>query len=364
MIGQPLRAAAERFLRPSSIGEIALCPGRALMQAAVVERFGEPDPTAEASVGTVCHTTVAHAIQEWKDGKEWAEAIDYALNLSAVAGMDAWSVRCCFDACEFARDLIAKYEIEPDNVLIEHALPIDGYAQTGTADLVLVVPFKQVIVVDWKFGYLDQGDADEHDQLSSYAYGAAASFKVKECLIFLYQGRAAKDERCTAAVFDAAALKQNEAWTADALAAARGPNPELVPGYRQCVNCRALTRCQAARRMIVQVQEGIELLGYPTDSAEWGRLAGAAKVAERFASDGKDAVKDHLNLGGAVDGWGLASAGSITKIDVPKALELAKAGGFLDALLAHASLKASAAALVPEATSKEPKAFSLKPVKA
>ena len=363
MIGQPLRAAAERFLRPSSIGEIALCPGRALMQAAVVERFGEPQPTGEAEIGSLCHAAIADAILKWKDGHEWGNAIALALNVTAQTVLDSWSLRCCQDACEFARDLIAKYEVEPDNVLVEHALPIDGYAQTGTADLVLVVPFRTVIVVDWKAVFLDQGDADEHDQLASYAYGAAATFKVKEALIFLYQLRAAKDERCTAASFDASALKQNEQWTADALAAARGPNPELQPGYRQCVNCRAITRCQAARRWFVQVQEGIELLGYPTDSAEWGRLAAAAKVAERFGADAKDAVKDHLNLGGEATGWGLASAGSITKIDVPKAIELAKAGGFLPQLLEHATFKASAAALVPEASSKEEKAKSLKPRK-
>jgi RecB family exonuclease len=90
-----------------------------------------------------------------------------------------WDQRCVADAVTFARALIDKHGIEPEHILVEHRLDGKdlGLVNGGTADLILVVPFRLVVVVDWKFGFIDQEDADEHDQLVAYALMASRTFK-------------------------------------------------------------------------------------------------------------------------------------------------------------------------------------------
>ncbi len=361
------------YIRPSSLGEDSLCSGRATLQAIVEEAFGEVTADVkeapEAAIGTKVHGWNAVGIQAWKDGAEWGDAIASACNQAQADGLDSWSVHCVQLCCEFARDLIAKHEIERENVLIEHRLDMSdlfGFQKGGTSDLILVVPFKLVIGVDWKAGFLDQGDADDHDQLQAYAAAAAATFQATEVLVYLYQPRAEKHRRATAATFSAQALAANRAWTQAVVRLARGPNPELTPGYQQCKNCKALTRCAAAQEWIVNALEAAALIGKPTDPDSWGELCNVAKTAEKFAERGIEEAKAYAKSGGEINGWCLKDSGSMTKIDAKRAIQLAREAGTFDQLLEFAAFGAGAAKVVPgieEAVSSYSKSPSLKPTK-
>jgi hypothetical protein len=359
------------FIRPSSLHAIALCPGRPTMEAAYINAYGEPESSTEASMGHKSHAFAAEGILNWREGQEWGDAIAKACNEAAAAGLDHWTVWCIQSCLEFARDLIAQHQIEPVNVLVEHALEMGpmGMDRAGTADLVLVDPFKKVIVVDWKYCFLDQGDATDHDQLQCYAAAAAATFKVSDVLVYLYVPRAEKGRRATGAKFDAATLNTNAAWTRSVVSAATAPNPPLAPSYDACLYCRALTRCAAAKEMLMDTLEALAAIGSPTDSNAWGELAAAAKIGEKFGSDAKDLVKDHIMKGGTATGWGLGSGRTIrTCSDAKEALRRLDAAGMRDLAIeavkiSVANLPTEAVEVIADLVTEHPSSPSLKAVK-
>lgn len=310
------------FIRPSSLHAISLCNGRPKMEAAFTERFGKEKESPEASAGTLLHTLVETCIRRWivcqesgERGAEWFDAIaitleDAETNHPDLTSYDLWCVKF---ACEYARDLIQQHGIEPDNVLVEQKLGMaaQNIGRGGTADLVLVVPFKFIVVVDWKFGHLEQDSAEDNDQLAAYAAAAAETFKTRHVEVHIVQPRAEKHARATAATFNAEALDAQNAWTRAVVALASKPNPELAPSYDACKYCRAFTRCAAAKELIVKTNEALEFLGQPQDADQWGELAGVAKLAEKFGERGVDEVKAHLNSGGSATGWKMAPSGTM-----------------------------------------------------
>jgi hypothetical protein len=61
MISQAIRAAAEQRIRPSALAYLALCPGRARMEAATPDASA-PKDSSEAQLGTDAHALVAAEI--------------------------------------------------------------------------------------------------------------------------------------------------------------------------------------------------------------------------------------------------------------------------------------------------------------
>lgn len=346
MINATLQQQAEKFRRPSALSQLAACEGAPLMQAHVLTLDGEPPASDVADLGTDGHDRIAEAIEGWKlaqdtgeHGAAWGDTIALACNEAAEAGVDAWTVRCIQSCLEFARDLIAKHGIEVDNVLTEHPLDMAalGFQRKGTADLVLVIPGELVIVIDWKLGFIDQGEADDHDQTQAYAAAAAETFNAKEVLVWLVQPRAPKEHRRTGATYDADTLRANRAWTVAVLNRSRSATPQLHAGYSQCVYCKALHRCPEAKRYIMDAQEALAVLGAPLDGAGFADLIDAAKLAEKFADTGKELGKAHIMAGNHVPGWKLGTPRATRAVvDVPAALAELEAAGITATDLAQA----------------------------
>lgn len=344
MIPADLREAAARFIRPSSLAAIADCPARPLMEAAAERVLGKQKDSPEAVMGTKADAWVTRGINAWRDSNgegifaNWGDAIAFACNGAAADGLDAWTVRGVQFCLEAARDLIAKHSVERDNVLTQHRLDMTSLGMKGgTADLVLVVPFKLVVVVDWKFTFMDQGDATEHDQLQAYAIAAAETFRAPRVIVALVAPRADRPYRVTLASFDADSLRDNAAWTRAVVARAQAADPELVPSYSACLYCRALTTCPAAKDYIVHASEALAMLGKPSTPDDLGALADAAKLAEKFAESGKELVKAELIAGNPATGWKLGSPRATRAVvDVPAALAELEAAGITPAQLAEA----------------------------
>jgi hypothetical protein len=341
VISPTLQQLAEAFRRPSALAQIAACDGAPLMQAHVLTLDGEPPASDVADMGNDGHDRIATAVEDWKRNPTpdaWGVVISVACADAAREGIDAWTVRCIQSCLEFARDLIAKHGIEPDNVLTEHPLDMAalGFQRKGTADLVLVIPGKLVIVIDWKLGFIDQGEADDHDQTQAYAAAAAETFNASEVIVWLVQPRAPKEHRRTGATYDADTLRANRAWTVAVLNRSRSDTPQLHAGYSQCVYCKALHRCPEAKRYIMDAQEALAVLGNPLDGPGYADLIGAAKLAEKFAETGKELGKAHIMAGNHVPGWKLGTPRATrTVVDVPAALAELDAAGITAAQLAE-----------------------------
>lgn len=298
------------------------------MEAQVVALDGEPESTGVATLGNDLHDRAQTAVEFVKDGMDWGEAIAQACTFATEQGVDSWSVYCLQHALELVRDLVLKHGIELENILTEHRLDMAslGFSQGGTADVILVVPGVLVIVIDYKFGFVDQGTADEHDQLQAYAAAAAETFTAPEVIVALIQPRADKGNRISLARFDADTLRANRTWTAATIRLARAENPQLNAGFTQCQHCRALHRCQEARRFMMNAKEALETIGEPLDADSRGELADAAKLSEKFAEVGKGIAKAALVAGGKVTGWRLGTPRAIRSIIDP--------AGALDSLAA------------------------------
>ena len=339
-----MSAVRDRFIRPSSLQAISLCAGRPTLEAHVVALDGEPAPSPVANMGHDLHRRSQEAIEGWKTGEPWAEAILFACGDAESHGVDSWSIYCLRYALEAVRDLIAKHGIEADNVLTEHRLDMSslGFAQGGTADVVLVIPGKLVVVIDFKYGHLDQGDADAHDQLQAYAAAAAETFTASRVIVVLLQPRADKVHRISQAKFDADTLRDNRAWTAAVIRLARGENPQLTAGFTQCQYCRALARCPEARRYFMDARDALETIGKPLDADAFGELADAAKLADRFAETGKDLAKAELISGRCVTGWKLGTPRAMRSIvDVSRAVSRLEAAGYAGELSEALSMSVS-----------------------
>lgn len=359
MISATLQQQAEKFRRPSALSQLAACDGAPLMQAHVLTLDGEPPASDLADLGTDGHDRIAQAIEGWKlaqdtgeHGADWGDTIALACNEAAAAGVDAWTVRCIQSCLEFARDLIAKHGIEVDNVLTEHPLDMAalGFQRKGTADLVLVIPGELVIVIDWKLGFIDQGEADDHDQTQAYAAAAAETFNAKEVLVWLVQPRAPKEHRRTGATYDADTLRANRAWTVAVLNRSRSATPQLHAGYSQCVYCKALHRCPEAKRYIMDAQEALSTIGAPLDGPGFADLIDAAKLAEKFADTGKDMGKAHIMAGNHVPGWKLGTPRATRSVvDIPAALAELEAAGIKATDLAQADALSIKVSNLPDA---------------
>lgn len=321
----------EPYIRPSSLRAVSLCEGRALLEAHVVALEGEPESSPVADLGTDLHARIQVAIDDVKSGATWEESILRATGIAEDEGVDSWSVYCIRFSLQTARELVDKYSIELQHVLTEQRIDMAsmGFAKGGTADLVLLIPHKLVVVVDWKLGFVDQGDADEHDQLAVYAAGAAETYDAYHVVVVLCQPRAEKAHRISQASFSAQALRDNRAWTIATINLARRPNPPLTAGYEQCKFCRALPRCPEARKKIMDASEALAVIGSPLDADGFGELADAAKLADKFAETGKELAKNRLSAGEKVTGWRLGTPRAIrTVVDVPRALERLQAAGY------------------------------------
>lgn len=333
----------EPYIRPSSLGPLSKCEGRALAEAIHVEMYGQPKSAQEAELGNELHDYSDRAVKLWRDdGMEWGDAIALVCNEATQNGVDGWSVGVLQHGIEYVRDLIVKYNIEKENVLTEHRLDMStlGFKKGGTADVVLVVPHELVIVVDYKYGFVDQGDAEDHDQLQAYAIAAALTYDAKQALVYLNQPRAEKQFRLSGAKFDLNAIRKNLAWTQSVIKLARGDNPQFTAGYDQCKHCRALTTCAEARRYIMDAREALKNLTEPMNDSEAGALADAAKLAEEFSDRGKNLIRDRLKAGGAADGWKLGNPRATRIVtDVVPAFERLEEAGFRDEALEACTLK-------------------------
>jgi hypothetical protein len=213
-----------------------------------------------------------------------------------------------------------------------------GMERSGTSDLVLVAG-NVVVIVDLKAGFLDQGEADDHDQMASYAAAAAVEFRCDDVHVYLWQPRNPKGKQATAAGYNAKALRAAAAWARSVTALARKPRPPLTAGYLQCATCPALLRCKAVKEYIMDAIEAIEIMGEPLDAEAWGRAVGAAKLAEKWAEQWRAKGKERLKQGEPVEGFRLTAGTQRKFIDnLPLVIQKLQGAGFGAELLAACSI--------------------------
>lgn len=305
-------------IRPSNMDALADCAGRAQLEREVrrvVPAIEEVLAAEEAELGSDAHEAcrrILRAVLFEADGEprghgSWRPIYDVMAAMKArFPNIDSWTWACVRRAVDFVLALIVKHEISPENVLLEHRLDgtVVGIERGGTADVVLVIPFKRLLVLDFKFGFLAQDHSEVHGQLGVYAAMAAATFRAEEVVIFLVQPRMIDEvERVTSATFDAAVLRNRSEWSRAVAVRAADPEAELTPTWRACQHCKALPFCPAALEVIMKARDAIEKGIMPTTADAWGILIRAAKIAGRFQEKAEKLAKEHIARGGSATGF-------------------------------------------------------------
>lgn len=288
--------AVAEFIRPSSIQAIELCPGRPTMEDRICQLIpGWQDKISPiAQQGTMAHAVIAQALALMYHSPVCLAQDQALANLaSALDRLEPWSRDAARRCVAYASALVDTWRAKGYRVKVQIEMHLSGkevdISRGGTADLVLVCTGGgpvAVIVVDWKTGFLDQGEACEHRQLGTYAVMARDKYEPDHLEVHLAQGRR---QEFSAGYFDHPAIEEIRGIVKAAVESAEADNPPLNPRIDACRYCKALVLCAAARERIMNANDRHSLLG--TDPSDRARLAEDAALARRFAEEARDLAK-------------------------------------------------------------------------
>lgn len=285
------------YIRPSSLGPIEACNGRALMEARTVRlvpailQLSRP----AADQGTMGHAVVAQTLAlTYQQPGGWTMPDDALTQMAAaMARLEPWTrdaVRRCVAYAVALVDQCVQREFE---VTIQIEMHLSGagvgIARGGTADLVLLCRMPgesrvaHVVVSDWKLGWLDQGEAADHLQLGTYATMAFDKHQPYQGVtVHLAQGRR---QEFTSAHYQPAMIEFLRPRILDIVHAAKSDAPTLNPTIEACRYCKAITHCRAVRERIMHAAEERALFG--DEVADRIKLAEDAALAKRFVEEVK-----------------------------------------------------------------------------
>lgn len=302
----------------------ALCPGARRLCAYVVERWGNRSGSDAADTGTRCHdvmrATVQHMTRQSPASGPWCPMLiatqfaeKYVDRMHAtLAGYDRWSIAQAIIA---VYDLIDIYHAQPCLVFTEihlsgqHEIGLDP--QHGQADLVILDPFRRLVIVDYKFGWLYQDEAEDNDQMACYAVLGRKTYTVDEAHVAVIQPRQ-RDCRVSRARFDRTSLENTARWIADVSRRCKDPRAQLCASYMACIYCEAAPWCAACGEWMIEAQDMIYQLETADEPDLVAGVIERAKIAAKIGKDGTEIARELIAHGCEVPGWGLGKP-SVTR---------------------------------------------------
>lgn len=224
----------------------------------------------------------------------------------------------------YTDDVMADVERTGGELYVEaRVFPVPGRVDMfGTGDALIVQPFGELIVNDFKFGAGVTVEVEENDQAKYYALGALRQFPDCDPItVKISQPRVEHEEGpVRSRTFTAAELLE---W-GDTLAAAAeltaDPDAPLRDGDH-CRWCPAKARCPKLRTAVLEQAElDFDALPDPnavepaealahidlTDPEVLERMGRLVPLMEFLAKETRSAINTSLQIGGHVPGWKLA----------------------------------------------------------
>lgn len=279
-------------MRASELHRISLCPGSVSACAGLPDR--ESDYAAE---GNRLHKLMAGDTD--KASEEDRGLVDTAKGWINKLVPDPSAVRL---------------------TIFEHPLEFEDL--TGTPDVVRLMHDGSALVTDYKFGFLPVPPADVNLQLRAYAVLVAVSHHPtpSPIRVAIIQPRAKREEQVTLAEYGIEDLRNAALEIATIQGQSITRSAERVPGEDQCRYCRARStdRCPESQALVQIERPAVGLPAIPGE--ELGRLANAAKVAEKVCDDILGETRRRLLADShSVPGWTLEPAVPKRVIENPAA---------------------------------------------
>lgn len=253
---------------PSRLEQLRICPGSYVMQQ------GLPDVETEWSKeGTLLHNAVA------------------TRNTDGLNDEQKEVVERCF---EFLNSITNG----GDDIYIEQKFSVldnDGTELTfGYLDICIFnEKTRELIVCDWKFGFIPVKDVDRNIQLATYAVAAMQKFGVSECKCFVFQPRINKETHYT--FTNASAIISN---IKSIIKRAKDSTIVLNANQDACRYCKARLTCPAFR---VEFQKlSASRADYDlTDTNTLEKLYDTTKDVKSFISEIERLVKQTIEEKGS-----------------------------------------------------------------
>lgn len=223
----------------------------------------------------------------------------------------------------------------------------------GTADAIIVEPFGELIVIDYKHGAGVPVEVEGNDQGLQYALGALQAIgddtQVSSVTIVIVQPRAPHaDGPVRRWTVPAATVRAEEALIRSAIAAAETPGAPLIPGIKQCRFCpgkagRSVV-CPALTQLAVQTATDAFEADTPTvrlpdrnDPAQIARALQLQELVELWSKKVREIAHEAAQHGVDIPGWKLVKGSKHRKWRDPAEVKAALAAAKVSPELSHSS---------------------------
>lgn len=309
------RATGHSVFGPSSIERTMLCP------ASFIETLRSPiEPESLAAAhGSKCHGVIAKCLAVHWDKGNWKAVAVYR----SLPEDDQFLVRDCMDfAIPLMRGAV--------DVAIENDVSLAPWNLEeiyGTSDLTIFHPQK-VYTIDWKFGG-SPVYVDENPQLGCYMAGSVG-YPVPDTYdgLHIAIGQPVLDY-FESYQFTPATLLDLTLRIRKAIDKALSPNPDYIPGDKQCMFCPAKMYCRARMKYNLQNAQdtfsALAIIQKQEPQVRVSELIGVLeklKAVEKYASDIRKFFHNEILFGRPIPGYKLVYGRSSRKFTNPQAAAL------------------------------------------
>lgn len=295
--------------------------------------------TIYTATGTAAHHVASTYLQEgW-----WFDIGDVIENGGFQVKVDQKMLKAVKAYTDLVEEMIREYKLDiKKHVFIEQDVKLigtdlDGEPRVGTADCILVVPYKKLTVIDYKNGSGHKVDADDNYQLRDYALGALRALDQRglddinlvEIIIVQPNALGGGIEKV---YFDREELEEFEIGLHQAIARVqpKHPDSDVTNAGKWCTFCPAELECPTNRQKLKDVDLDFEVDVMPQLPAISkmtpelaGRILAVEKAAKSFFEKTKEWALEQALAGVEIPGQKLVAKRSNREWDEDKAVDFA-----------------------------------------
>ena len=271
------------------------CPGSVMMTAKYPTK-----PNKFMAEGTAAHEYAA----KFLEGKKF--------RIKEVEEVDGFCIPVTDEMIEYAKEYAQFFRdmMTPSSLLlVEKRIELTevNVVLFGTTDVGIVIPFKKIIIGDYKYG-INKVDAYENKQMMYYALGLYLQYDAEEIEMIIYQPRAGEQGHITSHTLTAAQIEEFREELDKRVVAALSKKAKCVAGvWCKKTYCPAMAICPAVKEKIKEVArrdfgETLPIVG-EMDVAQIRKVIEWSGFISEWMSKVKTYAKDMMLQGEKIPGY-------------------------------------------------------------
>jgi len=258
-------------------------------------------PNKFMAEGTVAHDYAARYL---KDGvvkpKEVEEVDGFCIPVTDEM------IEHAKDYAHFIRDMMTTSSL----LLVEERIELTevNIVLFGTTDAAIVIPFKKIIVGDYKYGVGKKVEAYDNKQMMYYALGLYLKYEAQEIEMIIYQPRVGEEGSVTSYTVTADQIEEFRVELDKRVLAALSKKAQCVAGeWCKDTFCPAMATCPAVRAKVQEVArrdfgETLPIIG-DMDIAQIRKVLDWSDFISDWMTKVKTHAKDMMLQGEKIPGY-------------------------------------------------------------